>query len=272
MNLIIIQANSNYKDILENRFDESEDYEVVGSTDNGETGVNLIAQKKPDIVILDVVLPKLDGFGVMDKVRKMHLKNNPIMIVVSRINNENIVQAALKRGASYYFIRPVNLSLMELRIKEIFEIEQSTRAEKHYREDKVQYIRVNEEDTKYNREAIVTNLMHEIGMPSHLSGSKFLTQAVLIATQDKSKLNAITKCIYPQVAKHNKTTTQRVERAMRNAISNVWAKKHSRLMDKMFETEVLESKRPTIGEFIALMSDKVIYENEYINWQEKPSR
>ena len=109
-------------------------------------------------------------------------------------------------------------------------------------------------------------------MPSHLSGSKFLTQAVLMATQDKSKLNAITKCIYPQVAKHNKTTTQRVERAMRNAISNVWAKKHSELMDKMFETEVLESKRPTIGEFIALMADKVKYENEYINWQEKPSR
>ena len=272
MNLIIIQSNLNYKEILENRFNENEDYEVIGSTDNGETGVNLIVQKKPDVVILDVVLPKLDGLGVMDKVRKMHLKNKPVMIIVSRINNENIVQAALKRGASYYFIRPINLSLLEQRIKEIYEIEKSTRTEKHYREETAHYIRVNEEDTRYNREAIVTNLMHEIGMPSHLSGSKFLTQAVLLATQDTSKLNAITKCIYPAVDKHNKTTTQRVERAMRNAISNVWSRKHSELMDKMFETEVLESKRPTNSEFIALMADKVKYENEYINWQEKPSR
>ena len=131
---------------------------------------------------------------------------------------------------------------------------------------------VNEEDTIYNREAIITNFMHEIGIPAHLSGYKFLIQAIMMAAQDETGLNAITKCIYPVIAKHNKTTAQRVERAMRNAISEAWNKKHSLLMNNIFENENNENRRPTNSEFIAIAADKVKFENDYINWEENPNR
>ena len=273
MNLIIVQANANFKNVLENRFNRSEKFNVVGVTDNGETAIDLIARKKPDMVLLDIVLPKLDGLGVIDKIKEMHLKVDPIIVVISRIDSENIIQATLKRGASYYFVRPINLSLLENRLIEIYDVERSTRSGKKYLEKTMQYIRVNEEDTIYNREAIITNFMHELGISAHLSGYKFLIQAIMLATQDKSRLNAITKCIYPVVAKHNKTTTQRVERAMRNAISNAWSKKHhSLLMNNVFENEIFENRRPTNSEFIAVAADKVKFENDYINWQENPNK
>ena len=272
MNIVIVQANGNFKNVLENRFSRSENYNVLGVTDNGATAIDLIAQKKPDLVLLDVILPKIDGLGVIDKIKEMHLNKTPIIVVISRIDSENIIQATLKRGASYYFVRPVNMSLLESRLQEIYDIEKSTRSGKKYVENKMQYIRVNEEDTTYNREAIITNFMHEIGMPSHLSGYKFLIQAIMMAAQDNTKLNAITKCIYPVIAKHNKTTTQRVERAMRNAISNAWSKRHSLLMNNTFENENYENRKPTNSEFIAVVADKVKFENDYINWKENPNR
>ena len=272
MNLIIVQANANFKNVLENRFNKSENINVVGVTDNGETAIDLIAQKKPDAILIDVILPKLDGIGVIDKIKEMHLKVDPIIFVISRIDSENIIQATLKRGASYYFVRPINLGLLEKRMEEIYEIERNTRSGKRYKEKAMQYIMVNEEDTIYNREAIITNFMHEIGIPAHLSGYKFLIQAIMMAAQDETGLNAITKCIYPVIAKHNKTTAQRVERAMRNAISEAWNKKHSLLMNNIFENENNENRRPTNSEFIAIAADKVKFENDYINWEENPNK
>lgn len=272
INIIIAQANVNFKNVLENRFNRSKNFNVLGVTDNGETAVDLIAQKKPDLVLLDVILPKLDGLGVIDKIKDMHLKVDPIIVVISKIDSENIIQATLKRGVSYYFVRPVNLSLVETRLQEIYEIEMSTRSGKKYQESKMQYIRVNEEDTTYNREAIVTNFMHEIGISAHLSGYKFLIQAIMLAAQDKNRLSAITKCIYPTIAKHNKTSTQRVERAMRNAISNAWSRNYSVLMNNIFKNESFENRKPTNSEFIAVIADKVKLENDYINWKETPDR
>ena len=194
---------------------------MVGKAHNGEEICNIIKEKEPDVVILDIIMPKVDGLSVMEKFsHDSSIKKTPAFIVVSAVGQERITEDAFNLGADYYMLKPFDNQMLLNRIKHIRRI-----GEKRAREVSRQAVR--EEQGTYsggNLEADVTNVIHEIGVPAHIKGYQYLRDAIILSVNDMEMLNSITKILYPTIAKKHQTTPSRVERAIRHAIEVAWSR------------------------------------------------
>ena len=268
--VLIADDNETFRTTLEQKMKETNYFKEFKMVDNGEDAINMIATFKPDILILDVIMPRLDGIGVLEKINEMHLAKNPQIIMVSNLHDEKIVEETLRKGARYYFVKPVSIKMLVKRILQMMNYYHET-GENYATKSLPQseYIKVQEDDSIYNREAIVTNFIHETGIPPHLSGYRYLIDAILVDMEDEDRVNSITKSIYPNVAKMNRTTPTRVERGIRNAIESCWNRNHTRMVDEIFKNNVENDRKPTNSEFVAMCADKIRIENNHINWKEK---
>lgn len=255
LNVAIADDNEKMVEILGRMIEEDKDLELVGKAHNGEEICNIIRQKEPDVVVLDIIMPKVDGLSVMERCSHSEdLKKIPSFIVVSAVGQERITEDAFNLGADYYMLKPFDNQMLLNRIKHTRRF-----GEKRAREISRQMAG---EDggilPRGSLETDVTNIIHEIGVPAHIKGYQYLRDAIILSVNDMEMLNSITKILYPTIAKKHQTTPSRVERAIRHAIEVAWSRGKMDTIDELFGYTVSTGKgKPTNSEFIALIADKI---------------
>lgn len=255
LNIAIADDNDRVVQLLDAIISADDDLEVVGKANNGEDIVEIIKQKEPDVVLLDIIMPKIDGLTVMDRVNKdASVKKHPAFIVITAVGQEKITEDAFELGADYYILKPFDNEMILNRIKRSSSgnNKQLTETRKiNAYESKRDYI-------ERNLETDVTNIIHEIGVPAHIKGYQYLRDAIIMSVNDMDMLNSITKILYPTIAKMHQTTPSRVERAIRHAIEVAWSRGKMDTIDELFGYTVSTGKgKPTNSEFIALIADKI---------------
>ena len=251
----IADDNERMVEILDEILRRDEELQIVGIARNGEEACQMIKDKEPDIVLLDIIMPKLDGLTVMERIgQDSRLQKKPEFVVISAIGQERITEDAFLLGASYYIMKPFDHDMLLSRIQNLKTDRQRKRAE-------IRKVAPYETKTAYierRLETDVTNMIHEIGVPAHIKGYQYLRDAIMMAVEDMNMLNSITKILYPTIAKNHQTTPSRVERAIRHAIEVAWSRGKMDTIDELFGYTVSVGKgKPTNSEFIALIADKI---------------
>lgn len=255
LNVAIADDNERLLDLLGQVLEEDEQINLIGKAKNGEEIFNIIKDKNPDVVLLDIIMPKLDGLSVMEKVNKdKDIKKHPSFVVMSAIGKESITEDAFEKGASFYIMKPFDNDMVINRIKNTKNamplLNNDNRRVNVY-ENKKELI-------ERNLEGDVTGIIHEVGVPAHIKGYHYLRDAIMMSVRDMDMLNAVTKVLYPTIAKNYKTTSSRVERAIRHAIEVAWTRGKLETIDKLFGYTVSNGKgKPTNSEFIALIADRI---------------
>lgn len=259
VNVAIADDNERILDLLEEIINMDKELHVVGKAKNGEEMCQIIRNKQPDVVLLDLIMPKMDGLTVMEKINQdKNVQKRPDFIVVTAVGQERITEDAFNRGANYYIMKPFNNEMLLNRIKTVRRPVRSCEKRNDELSLQVPYIR---EGDLENR---VTNLLHEIGIPAHIKGYHYLRDSIIMAVQDMDVLNAITKVLYPTVAKRYQTTSSRVERAIRHAIEVAWNRGKLDTLDELFGYTVSTGKgKPTNSEFVALIADTIQLEYKH---------
>lgn len=248
--IVIIDDNKEIVDIYSKSIETQDDMQVVGVAHNGADGSELILEHLPDVVMLDMVMPKVDGLGVLETINSSNLERVPSCICLSAVGQEEVVQRAIQLGAKYYMIKPFDLDMMLRRIREVAG-QNNKKAIAKPREERGQSI-----------EERITNIFLTIGIPAHIKGYHFLREAIKMVVEDNDIINRITKQLYPEIAKRFETTPSKVERAIRHAIDVSWNRGRMESINKIFGYTVYTSNdKPTNGEFIALIADRLIMEN-----------
>ena len=218
-------------------------FQVLGTVNDGEQAIRQILEKKPDILVLDLMLSKQDGISILKAISGMD--HRPITLATSGFVTEYVDSASANLGVRYLMLKPCDMTSLVERLEEIRGGE-SLRYPDRRRPDKT------------NIEGMVTSIIHEIGVPAHIKGYQYLREAIIIAVNDMDVINAITKVLYPQVAKTFQTTPSRVERAIRHAIEVAWDRGDLDTLQRFFGYTVSNTKgKPTNSEFIALIADKL---------------
>lgn len=259
--VLIADDNQEFSRTLANYINGQEDMEVTGMAKDGNEALEMIKSIVPDVVLLDVIMPHLDGLGVLERVQASEVGKKPICIMLSAVGQDKITQKAIALGAEYYVVKPFDIELLIKRIREI----------KHYkpnqalnnfitRETKQSYIELPKESEKReeNLEALVTNIIHEVGVPAHIKGYQYLREAIIMVVNDIDVINQITKSLYPKIAFKFHTTPSRVERAIRHAIEVAWGRGQQETVENIFGYTISAAKgKPTNSEFIAMIADKL---------------
>ena len=259
--VLIADDNIEFAMTLHGYLEKEEEMEVIGMAKDGNEAYTMILEKQPDVVLLDVIMPHLDGLGVLEKLSTTQITKMPLCIMLSAVGQDKITQRAINLGAEYYIVKPFDISLLMKRIKD-FKYYQPGSVKGNYasREIKQQYIEIAPESKKDegNLEALVTNVIHEVGVPAHIKGYQYLREAIMMVVNDIDVINQITKQLYPEIADKYKTTPSRVERAIRHAIEVAWGRGQTDTVESIFGYTVSASKgKPTNSEFIAMIADKL---------------
>jgi len=258
--ILIADDNQDFSATLASYLGNQEDMEVVAIVKDGEEAIDLISAKNPDIVLLDVIMPHLDGIGVLEKLNVIKLNKKPICIMLSEVGQDKITQKAIVLGAEYYIVKPFDIEILVKRIRELKNYKPVSNQNILSKEIKQQYIEINSESKKSeeNLEALVTNIIHEVGVPAHIKGYQYLREAIIMVVKDIDVINQITKSLYPEIASRFKTTPSRVERAIRHAIEVAWGRGQADVVENIFGYTISASKgKPTNSEFIAMIADKL---------------
>ena len=259
--VLISDDNSEFATTLSNYLENDADIQVVGMAKDGEEALSIISTIKPDVVLLDVIMPHLDGLGVLERLNTMRLEDPPICIMLSAVGQDKITQKAIALGAQYYVVKPFDIGVLVKRIKELKYYQPSNnRVNFMVKESKTQYIDIPQSEKKNedSLEALVTNVIHEVGVPAHIKGYQYLREAIMMVVNDIDIINQITKQLYPDIAQKYHTTPSRVERAIRHAIEVAWGRGQPDVVENIFGYTVSASKgKPTNSEFIAMIADKL---------------
>ena len=241
--VLIADSSDEFCASLTEALQHTEVFQVVGTANDGEQALRMVAERKPDVLVLDLMLSKKDGISVLKAMSVMESK--PITLATSRFVTDYVANAAANLGARYLMQKPCDMSALTERLEEI-------RGGESLRQS------VTKHTSQTNIETMVTNIIHEIGVPAHIKGYQYLREAIIIAVNDMDVINAITKVLYPQVAKTFGTTPSRVERAIRHAIEVAWDRGDLDTLQRFFGYTVSNTKgKPTNSEFIALIADKL---------------
>lgn len=261
----VVDDNQDFCDVVTEYLTKQENMEVLFTAPDGVKAMEYLASDNycPDILILDLIMPHLDGFGVLEALNNTVLKQYPRVIMTSAVGQDSIIQKAMTLGAQYYMVKPVNLGLLVKRINQV----DSPAAGTLKVDDKNSNLRKSlvMKDSLLNNdlEIDITNLIHEVGVPAHIKGYQYLRDAITLVVNNMDFLSAVTKELYPAIATMNNTTPSRVERAIRHAIEIAWNRGKLETLDSLFGYTVKTDKgKPTNSEFIAIISDKLRLERK----------
>ena len=255
ISVAIADDNERILDLLGDVIGSDKELNLVGKANNGEDAYELIRDKQPDVVLLDLIMPKMDGLSVMEQINHdKEIRKHPNFIVITAIGQERITEDAFSLGADYYIMKPFDNEMVINQIKLIRDRDMKKTSEPR----KVNAYEKYQEPVERDLEADVTNIIHEIGVPAHIKGYQYLREAIMMSVNDIEMLNSITKILYPTIAKQFQTTSSRVERAIRHAIEVAWSRGKMDTIDELFGYTINNGKgKPTNSEFIALIADKI---------------
>ena len=242
--VIIADNSEEFTSLLTEHLKRADGFQVIGTANDGEQAIRLITERKPKILVLDLMLPKKDGLSVLKAISGMQPK--PVVLATSAFVTDYVTTAVANLGVQYLMLRPCDMTALVERLEEI-------------RGGDNRQMAVSKGSMgQQSIEALVTGIIHEIGVPAHIKGYQYLREAIIIAVNDMDVINAITKVLYPQVAKTFQTTPSRVERAIRHAIEVAWDRGDLDTLQRFFGYTVSNTKgKPTNSEFIALIADKL---------------
>jgi two-component system response regulator (stage 0 sporulation protein A) len=244
--ILIADSSPEFRSILKESIGTEEGMSIVGETSNGLEVQALIDKKSPDIVLMDVVLSGLDGLGVLKQLSQRRLEKKPAVIILSYFLNEHTISEASDLGAKYFMLKPFDINSLIEKIRSFCTHPKAISIEK------------GRQIRNVNLEAMVTNIIHEIGVPAHIKGYLYLREAIILAVKDMDIINAVTKVLYPSIAKTFNTTASRVERAIRHAIEVAWDRGDIETLQNFFGYTVSNTKgKPTNSEFIAMIADRL---------------
>jgi two-component system response regulator (stage 0 sporulation protein A) len=240
--ILIADTSEEFRRSFIDNLDSETDIQVVGETGDGEELLRLIREKQPDLVVMEIVLAKMDGIEVLEALKTAELEHRPRVIILSSFARGSMAQLAADQGADHYMTKPCRVSTVCQRIRQLTG---GGRLEE-------------ERDRARNLESMVTAIIHDVGVPAHIKGYQYLREAILIAVADMDVINAVTKVLYPEVAKRFNTTASRVERAIRHAIEVAWDRGDLETLQKYFGYTVSNAKgKPTNSVFIAMIADRL---------------
>ncbi len=221
---------------------QSSGYDVIVTHKDGAEVLKQLEQNPADVILLDAFMPKVDAIGVMRGMEQLKLKKKPLTIVMSYSDNSNLEQQILTAGADYYFLKPFDVQVLAERIGQLTGFNSGASGA----------------IAESSLDMIVSDIMHQIGVPAHIKGYQYLRYAIILTVNDYTMMNSVTKELYPTVAKMFKTTSSRVERAIRHAIEVAWDRGDVDVLSSYFGYTIQNSRgKPTNSEFIAMISDKL---------------
>lgn len=240
--LLMATDSSEFKNENSKLFEEK-GFAVAHVQKDGIILAEKIVTSKPDIVIMDVFMPNLDAIGVMNNVKTKMPEKTPAFVVISNIDNSVIEREVLSAGASYFAIKPFNVTDLTERIVDFCGIDIK---------------RLQEMDDELSLKIKVTEILHQIGVPAHIKGYQYLRDSIIMAVETPDIINAITKKLYPSVAEKYETTSSRVERAIRHAIEVAWDRGDVEVLNSYFGYTIHQTRgKPTNSEFVAMISDRL---------------
>ena len=264
VNVVIVDDNP----MILNTLDEVISYEaglsVIGRADNGKDAIDMIKDTQPDVVLLDLVMPQMDGITVVENIKKKtSMLKNPAFIILSAVGGEQMTEEAFQAGANYFLMKPFDKDILVNKIRRIGKrpvrpvpgkvLEAPLKAA-----TPEEAAMNREEYMKEHLETDITKMLHELGIPAHIKGYQYLRDAISMVVRDREMMEAVTKILYPEIAKKNYTSSSRVERAIRHAIEVAWGRGSLEVIDELFGYTISTGKgKPTNSEFIALIADKI---------------
>ena len=234
--IMLTDVNEDARSMLQDALERTGRFTVVGSTGDGNEALQMIADTKPDILVLDLILPGLDGLGIL---RRLDGERRPKILAISNFVTQEVVAEAGSLGASMFLSKPYNESAM---VEHLISLAEKTEKQLH----------------GPGLEELVTSIIHEVGVPAHIKGYQYVREAIMITVENMDVINSVTKVLYPEVAKRYHTTPSRVERAIRHAIEVAWDRGDLETLQRFFGYTVSNAKgKPTNSEFIAMISDRI---------------
>lgn len=243
--------------LIEEYLHQQDDIEVVGTAYNGQECLSLVKEVQPDVLVLDIIMPHLDGLGVLEQIRQDADMPDPNVIMLTAFGQEDVTKKAVELGASYFILKPFDMENLTNNIRQVYGKQRSVfpKAKRNHQ--------TASSKKPQNLDASITSIIHEIGVPAHIKGYMYLREAISMVYNDIELLGSITKVLYPDIAKKYKTTSSRVERAIRHAIEVAWSRGNIESISNLFGYTVSMSKaKPTNSEFIAMVADKLRIEHK----------
>lgn len=263
--ILLADDNREFTNLLSEYISEQSDMSVSGVAYNGEEVLRHLEEtrKIPDVLILDIIMPHLDGLGVLERLKEMNLSPMPKIIMLTAFGQENITQKAVQLGASYYILKPFDMDVLANRIRQLVGNPTFTSSGSYSTSSTTIKSNVVPIAKGKNLDANITSIIHEIGVPAHIKGYQYLREAITMVYNNIEILGAITKTLYPAIAEKFKTTPSRVERAIRHAIEVAWTRGNIDSISHLFGYTINISKsKPTNSEFIAMVADKLRIEHK----------
>lgn len=246
--VLIGDDNREFCELLRSYINQQPDLELVGVAYNGAEAVEAVKRTRPDVLVLDIIMPYLDGIGVLEQLNQLGLPVRPKVIMLTAFGQENITQKVLEMGADYYVLKPFSLDVLGTRIRQLAG------------SDGASNLGVARPLAPKQRsiDADVTALIREIGIPAHIKGYRYLREAIIMVVTRVELLGGVTKELYPSIARNHQTTASRVERAIRHAIEVAWNRGNIEVLNNLFgHTVNRERGKPTNSEFIAMVADRL---------------
>ncbi len=244
LRIMIVQENSDYT-LHTVKFLENYGFDVVTVAKDGSKVVEFIKINSPDIVLMDAFMPKVDALGVLAQLKNTGLAKRPVIALMLTGDNPRFESELISAGADYCFIKPFELSIMAERLVQISGWSEQMPARQGGRGD-------------FDLEIVISDIMRQIGVPAHIKGYQYLRESIALSIKDPDLMHSVTKILYPTVAKNNKTTPSRVERAIRHAIEVAWDRGDVDVLSSYFGYTIQNTRgKPTNSEFIAMISDKL---------------
>lgn len=258
--LVIADDNRDLCQMLQNYLQGQEDLSIVGVAYNGIEALELIQTQEPDLIILDLVMPNLDGLGVLERINARTTVKRPKIIMLTAFGQESLTRQAMTLGVDYFILKPFDLDILSKRIR--FLMQDTPSIQPQFSSSASSSVTTG--GNEHNLVSEVTMVMHQIGIPAHVKGHQYIREGILMVVKDVSLLGAVTKELYPGIAKKYDTAATRVERGIRHAIELAWERGHKDALKQIFGYSVnIERQKPTNSEFIAILAEK--FRVEYVN-------
>ena len=253
--LIIADDNRNFCQMLQNYIQGQENLTIVGVGYNGLEAWELIQTREPDVIILDAVMPNLDGLSVLERINAQKTMSRPKIIMLTAFGQESLMHQAMALGVDYFLLKPFDLDILGKRIRSLM---QDTPSSTPTQLNPFTSPIMTTVGSELNLVAEVTTMMHQIGIPAHVKGYQYIREAILMVVEDVSLLGAVTKELYPGIAKKYDTASSRVERGIRHAIELAWVRGQTDALKRIFGYSMnIDRQKPTNSEFIALLADNL---------------
>ena len=244
---MLADDNQSILELLSDYFSRKEDIELVGAVTDGTEIIDAIRTHEPDVLVMDIIMPRRDGFMALEEIARLEEELRPKVIVLSGLSRDDFIMRAIALGASYYMVKPFDMHLLYSRIMEIAGGSRALATDS-----------IPENRSEESVDERITNLFLTLGIPAHIKGYQYLREAVLMVLENHDVINRITKELYPGIARRFETSASKVERAMRHAIEVAWSRGRLDTVNRMYGYKVFDAMdKPTNGEYISCVSELI---------------